>query len=167
MESGPGVEVSKFGGEGTGLKAMKDLDWDEDTLITFRVRGKLIDEYWYCDCHYSIENGPMELMATYKRSIEGGPILGSTGFYSFIEDFHRSKDAKGWKHIRKARFTKPTLIDENDERHELHEATFTKQEHGNDAFAKDLALAYPCRAGFVMQSGKEEICENWTKLYSK
>ena len=47
------------------------------------------------------------------------------------------------------------------------EADFTKADSGSDAFAKDLALAYPCRSGFVMQTGKERICENWTKLPSK
>ena len=167
VDQGPQVQVSKFGGEGTGLKSMRDLAWTEDSIVTFRVRGKLIDGYWFCDCHFSVEEGPWQLMATYKRGIQGGPILSPFGFYSFIEDFRRGKDCKGWKHVRKARFLKPSLTDEQGQVHLLKEATFTKQEEGVDAFAKDLALAYPCRSGFVLQTGKEEICKNWTKLHCK
>ena len=167
VESGPQVQVSKFGGEGTGLKSMRDLNWIEDSLITFRVRGKLIDGHWYCDCHFRVEDDPWSLMATYKRSVEGGPILLPHGFYSFIEDFNRGEDAEGWKHIRKARFLNPTFTDDKGQVHLLKEADFTKADSGSDAFAKDLALAYPCRSGFVMQTGKERICENWNKLHSK
>ena len=167
VEAGPQVQVSKFGGEGTGLKAMLDFNWSEDSIVTFRVRGKRIDGHWYCDCHIKIEDGPWSLMATYKRSVQGGPILNSSGFYSFIEDFHRGRDDKGWRHIRKARFLNPTFTDDKGQVHLLKDATFTKQEEGTDAFAKDLALAYPCRSGFVMQTGKESICENWTKLHFK
>ena len=174
VDSGPGVEVSKFGGEGTGLKSMRDLDWTENSTVTFRVRGKVIGGYWYCDCQLSVNKGPWEHMATYKRSIRGGPILNSTGFYSFVEDFHRGSTDQGWEHVRKAKFLRPTFTDERGVQHNLEEASFTKQEEGSDAFAKDYALAFahPYRSGYVMQTGQETmeveaVCQNWTKLRCK
>ena len=84
-----------------------------------------------------------------------------------IKDFNRGEDAEGWKHIRKARFLNPTFTYYKEQVHLLKEADFTKADSGSDAFTKDLVLAYPCRSGFVMQTGKERICENWTKLPSK
>ena len=37
--AGPGVQVSEFGGEGTGIKTMRDCDWKEETSVTFSVEG--------------------------------------------------------------------------------------------------------------------------------
>ncbi len=44
VEKGEGVTVTAFGGEGTGLKSMRDLDWREGVSVTFRVTGKRVVE---------------------------------------------------------------------------------------------------------------------------
>ena len=40
---GPGVKVSEFGGEGTGIKTIKDLNWKEGSNVTFNVEGHLLE----------------------------------------------------------------------------------------------------------------------------
>ena len=37
IEAGSGVQVSKFGNEGTGLKSIKDIGWVKDQQVTFKV----------------------------------------------------------------------------------------------------------------------------------
>ena len=40
IEHGEGVIVSKFGGEGTGFKSMKDVNWQNDEDVTLIVKGE-------------------------------------------------------------------------------------------------------------------------------
>ena len=40
VENGTGVIVSKFGGEGTGFKSMKDVMWKNNEVVTLIVKGK-------------------------------------------------------------------------------------------------------------------------------
>ena len=49
----------------------------------------------------------------------------------------------------------------------IHDAMFTKQEQGDDDFAKDFAKAEECPNGFVLQTGKpeEDVCQHGSKLY--
>ena len=43
VRSGDGVTVSRFGGEGTGLKSIKeDFPWKENEDVTVRVQGRLV-----------------------------------------------------------------------------------------------------------------------------
>ena len=42
VNAGEGVEVTEFGGEGTGIKTMRDFDWKEGEEITFHVEAQLI-----------------------------------------------------------------------------------------------------------------------------
>ena len=43
--AGPGVQVSEFGGEGTGIKTMRDCDWREETSVTFSVEAYIEGMY--------------------------------------------------------------------------------------------------------------------------
>ena len=99
-------------------------------------------------------------MATYRRSGETCP-LSNSGFYSFVEDWDRDKDAKGYLVRRCAAFTSPQieyggkckiLMGENCDKDgddklqclkkvTLLNPSFTKVETGCDAFAKDTANA--------------------------
>ena len=51
--AGPGVQVSEFGGEGTGIKTMRDCDWKVGTLVTFTVEGYIegMISYFYVFKH--------------------------------------------------------------------------------------------------------------------
>ena len=103
VKANPEAEVSKFGGEGTGIKTMMDLPWKEGDLITFKVDGQRYENDWRCSCKIS-SNGTNHFMSMVKRNVDGGPLLNETGFYSFVEDWDRSKGAKGYKSLRKAFF---------------------------------------------------------------
>ena len=88
------MEVSDFGGEGTGLKSMKDVCWAEGEVVTFTVTGSLSgdDGAWTCGCWFS-HHGVRHHMATFRR--RGDRPLSGTGFYSFVEDWDRCQGAEG------------------------------------------------------------------------
>ena len=44
VENGTGVIVSKFGGEGTGFKSMKDVEWKNNEDVTLIVKGEIDKE---------------------------------------------------------------------------------------------------------------------------
>ena len=86
---GRGVRVSNFGGEGTGQKAMKDLAWREGEVVTLVVRGERAQGGWRCSCDVK-HRGKTHFMAAYHRTGEQHRPLSSGGFYTFVEDWHRS-----------------------------------------------------------------------------
>ena len=158
VEANPEAEVTKFGGEGTGIKTMLDFLWNEGDLVTFKVEGQIVDDFWRCSCKIS-SNGTDHFMSMVKRSVDGGPLLNRTGFYSFVEDWNRCKGAKGYKTLRKALFLNPKL-----DGNFIPNAEFTKVETGSDAFAADFAKGWVCSDGFGLQTGVEDICPNHTLL---
>ena len=98
-------------------------------------------------------------MAKLRRSEKGGNPLSKTGFYSFVEDWNRCKDAKGYQTKRKARFLNPKYNGNL-----LKNAAFTKVETGCDAYGADLARGKTCENGFILETGIE-VCENNTILH--
>ena len=127
---GENVFIDNFGGEGTGLKSMKDFDWQEGEVVTFQVSGKREDDSWVCSCHIEYR-GDTHFMASYRRP--GPRPLNRNGFYSFVEDWDRSKGAQGHMVCRKAEFLNQKLVI-NDRGFKLRKATFTKVEDGRDKF---------------------------------
>ena len=78
--------------------------------------------------------------------------------------------ANGWTYLRKARFLNMKLSNRKDclcDNELIHDAIFTKQEAGDDEFAKDFAKAHECPNGFVLQTGKpeEDVVLDGSKLY--
>ena len=167
--SGDSVVVEPFGGEGTGMKCMKDFWWELGEHITFIVNGvynqpdKNKHGSWTCSCWYKRSSDKVDqlhFMASYRRSGDTCP-LSDSGFYSFVEDWDRSKEANGYQVRRCAAFTSPEIEyggsckilngencdetggDENDclQKIVLMSPSFTKVETGCDAFAKDTANA--------------------------
>ena len=108
VSHGPGVRVTSFGGEGTGLKAMADFSWEEGEEVTFSVEGekdqksKEEEEAWLVTCSYFYK-GERREMATYRRPGPSRP-LSRNGFYSFVEDWERGAGAEGHKVCRRAEF---------------------------------------------------------------
>ena len=47
VDHGEGVVVSKFGGEGTGFKSMKDVEWKNNEDVTLIVKGETSRETNY------------------------------------------------------------------------------------------------------------------------
>jgi hypothetical protein len=138
---GEGVEVSSFGGEGTGLKSMKDVAWREGEEAIFTVKGVIMEtedglETWHCSCWFQLGDGGKQLMATYMRKSSQRP-LNRNGFYSFVEDWDRSCGAKGHCRRRKGEFFGASVNGRP-----LTNALFTKVEDGADEFASAKACGY-------------------------
>lgn len=90
---GEGVEVHRFGGEGTGAKLMAPLPWKiGETVacfVTARQDGSLSS---YTGWIKHPETGNWWRLGTLKTRT-GGVLL--TGLYSFIEDFRRDGHSVG------------------------------------------------------------------------
>ena len=170
ISSGDGVKVELFGGEGTGMKSMKDFWWHVGEEITFTIQGNYNESSdavnpgaWTCSCWYSRsseEHSQLHFMSTYRRQGESCP-LNDSGFYSFVEDWNRCSNAEGYLSRRCAVFTSPEIeyggrckILEGDncdtesksskkclQTVKLFDPSFTKVETGCDAFSKHTANA--------------------------
>jgi len=121
LHAGDGVQVSRFGGEGTGGKSIFPYQWKvgENYKCTMKVS---VDGDWttYSAFFYLNEEKRWKHLATFQ-TISNGDYL--KGYYSFVEDFrrngesakmrHRAKYGNGWVRTRegewieltKARFT--------------------------------------------------------------
>ena len=50
-EGGAGAQVDSFGGEGTGLRCLLPLDWEEGEEVRLVVRGEQQEQDWVCSGH--------------------------------------------------------------------------------------------------------------------
>ena len=136
VSHGPGVSVTTFGGEGTGLRAITDFSWEEGEEVTFSVRGEqdheCQEEAWLVTCSY-LYKGETKEMATYRRS--GPRPLSRAGFYSFVEDWERRPGADGHKVCRRAEFFGQKVTIDKGSPQVISKAKFTKVEKGMDKFA--------------------------------
>lgn len=100
LAAGDGVEVSRFGGEGTGAKTMWPFAWKPGRPYTMLVRA--------------VPDGDRVIYSAYisGSNIQGWKLMASLrarsstkylqGLYSFVEDFRR--DGKSLQQVRRARF---------------------------------------------------------------
>ena len=119
LHQDPGVEVKRFGGEGTGGQCFFRHDWKTGQTCRFLVRAKVEGEKTaYAGFFYVPETKAWKHLVTF-RTRTGGERL--AGLYSFIEDFRRDTASAGetrravfsngwfydgaWKPLRTARFT--------------------------------------------------------------
>lgn len=159
IEHGPGVHVQTFGGEGTGMKSMKEINWKDNQKVTFRVSGKKVyneedNAYntWRCTGMYSLDGHVWHLMATFERT--GNPPFNG-GFYSFVEDWRRDHYHEGHLIQREAEYSDPKLITGSGEVHHLKQAYFTRVDQGEDQFAhfKAFAAVKKSPSCFVLSTG--------------
>jgi len=149
VKAGPGAVVTTFGGEGTGLKCMKDFDWHKNNPVTFQITGQKEGEYWMCSCHYTYKDETF-FMATYKR--KGARPLKSTGFYSFVEDWDRQCDSIGHYIQRSAHFFDQKAEGDGSDIN-ICSARFSKVEDGCDKFAADKAYGSCQSSRFYLSTG--------------
>jgi len=142
VSKGEKAVVDPFGGEGTGLRTMMDLDWRVGENVTMVVSGFKDEDSWIVSC-YIIYRDEKIFMSSYKR--KGSRPLNRSGFYSFVEDWDRCKGTIGHLTCRKAEFSDPSISIKGTEV-KLKKAVFTKVEHGRDKFACSKAR------GGVMQT---------------
>jgi hypothetical protein len=95
-----GVEVKRFGGEGTGGQSFWKYDWKVGSTYKFLVSSKVEGERTrFTGYFYVAEQDRWQQMASFRTKTGGAPLK---GLYSFIEDFRR--DGKSAEQIRRARF---------------------------------------------------------------
>lgn len=101
--AGPGVEVVRFGGEGTGGRAMAQWPWRVGQRIRYAVSTAPGDagETAYTGWIWDEEKGAWFRIATFSSRVNSAKSL-LTGCYSFVEDFLRNGESRN--HVRKASF---------------------------------------------------------------
>ena len=138
-DQGEGVVVSNFVEDGTGLRSMRDLDWNLGETITFTIKGEKDDgNLWKFSCWFQRSGKDLELMARYSMPCQTCPLNPHAGFYSFVEDWNRDQLYEGYKLERRAIFNQQQMT-LNKTKVTIEEADFSRVETGFDAFAADRA----------------------------
>ena len=98
---GEGVDVSRFGGEGTGGKSMFTYDWKLNEPQRFLVTSKAdADSSTFAAYFYLNDKKEWKHLATFQTTARKTNLA---GLYSFVEDFRR--DTKSIEQPRRARFS--------------------------------------------------------------
>ena len=164
LDQGDSVRVSGFGGEGTGLRTLMDLDWAEGEPVEFIVRGREVGGAWEVWCSLR-HRGHTHFLSKYRRP---GPRVDPSQFYSFLEDWDRAQGASGHLEARRAEFSSPSItFHDRGNTERVTEAYFTKVEGGLDAFASDKAIGGVVGQSFFLETGGSPgpgYMDNWTPL---
>lgn len=141
-----GVEVSRFGGEGTGGRSMMPLNWREGEKVRMAIScGKDGDHRTAYTCWiYADEFKAWFRMATFS-SLVGEGKAEITNAYSFVEDFLRNVESRD--HARVAEFSRLWAYD-GKQWHASSAARFSA-----DSNALTNIDAGPAPAGFWMATG--------------
>ena len=100
IEQGEGVEVRRFGGEGTGGQSFFRYDWKLGQTYRFLVRATAgADKTAYAAWFFLPESNTWKRLVTFRTRTGGAPLA---GLYSFVEDFRR--DGKSANEVRRASF---------------------------------------------------------------
>lgn len=99
LYSGEGVNVSRFGGEGTGAKTLTDINWQVGKGVTARIESAPdgADRTAYtCYIHLEQDGTSQECLSSWRKiatiSTLNNPSRkpGISGVHSFVEDFWRN-----------------------------------------------------------------------------
>ncbi len=148
LYQGVNVEVSRFGGEGTGGKSMFDLDWQVGERIRMAVESHALPagRSAYTGWIYDNKLAAWKRIATFSTlAARGNPTL--SGSHSFVEDFKRNYASK--KEVRQATFYTPSAYAKG-KWHQSTAATFTGDR--NRSMNID---AGPVAGGYFLKTGGE------------
>lgn len=121
LHEGDGVDVSRFGNEGTGGKSMFPYQWNVGDTYRFAVRATIMGSRTaYSGFFYLNDEERWKHLVTFS-TITGGEYL--KGYYSFVEDFWRNGISA--KQERKARYGNGWVVPEEGEPIPLLRSTFT------------------------------------------
>lgn len=157
--SGKSVEVSRFGGEGTGGKSMIVFPWEIGKPITMAVSAGRGGNYrtHYTGWIWNDEKQEWFRMATFSSLVgKGDPEILAP--YSFVEDFRR--DVVSRDEVRTARFS-PLWTYTGSEWIVSTEARFTA-----DTNALETVDAGPAACGFWLATGGK-TANVTTKLWDR
>lgn len=148
--AGEGVQVSRFGGEGTGGKSMIAFPWEIGKPITMAVSAGPGGPYrtHYTGWIWHDATQQWFRMATFSSLVgEGEPAIRAP--YSFLEDFRR--DVVSRDEVRTARFS-PLWTYTGSEWIVSTEARFTA-----DSNALETIDAGPAASGFWLATGGKTV----------
>lgn len=160
LYGGEGVDVSRFGGEGTGGKSMFNFDWKTGDRVRMAVQsapdGK--ERTAYTGWIYDLPKQQWKRIASFSTLAAKGHVP-LKGMYSFVEDFRRNYNSKGW--VRKATFYTPSVYKDG----KWFDAT-------GASFTADRSRAMnidggPVAGGFFLQTGgttKNESTPLWQTM---
>ena len=101
LYAGAGVEISRFGGEGTGGKSMMPFDWKVGETCRFAVNVRKDGAHRAAFTGYVWRDGAWFKIATFSTlQTKGEPSIRDA--YSFVEDFRRTADSV--RQVRRASF---------------------------------------------------------------
>jgi Domain of unknown function (DUF3472) len=117
----PDVNVTRFGGEGTGGKSIFRYDWKIEERCRFLVRSRVEgSQTAYAGYFYLNTARKWKHLVTFRTQTGGLPLK---GYYSFVEDFRR--DGKSPKETRRALYGNGWVRTVNGDWVALLRATFT------------------------------------------
>ena len=170
IKGGEGVDISDFGGEGTGMKSMKQINWRPNQKIRFEVKGNYVSAIEGYNVRCTIRIGDeSHLMAVFQRPGEG--MQENFEFGSFIEDFDRDSNnqpptVNGCQYQRSATFMQ-SMIRYNDngksKNLKFDKALFSKDNAPNWGFCKDWSCAGSTKNSFTLTTGGSRLGAPETK----
>jgi hypothetical protein len=169
VTAGEDVYIEDFGGEGTGIKSMKFVNWKPNQEVITTVEGAWDSHIngWTVECSFTIGE-TVHFMAKFQRPGDHG-MQDNFQFSSFIEDWDRNEYADGCLYKRSATFLVPKIYYvEDGERKiaELDTTRFTKDQGQNQDFCKEWSCAdsginfFSLTTGGARLGNPEEICWN-------
>lgn len=101
--AGEGVKIARFGGEGTGGRAMAEWPWELGKTVRFAVSSAAVEDgkTAYTGWIWDDRRAAWFRIATFVSAVNSTPGR-LTGCYSFVEDFLRNGESR--LHARRARF---------------------------------------------------------------
>ena len=169
IRGGDDVHLDDFGGEGTGVKSMKFVDWRPNEEVVTTVKGTWNAEIngWRVECTFKI-GGTEHFMAEFQRAGDYG-MQNNFGFNSFIEDWNHGEKAEGCLYQRSAAFITPKVYYEEAGEQKIVEldiARFTGDLNPGQSFCKDWSCAgsginfFTLTTGGARQGKPERQCYN-------
>lgn len=147
LHEGKGVEVSRFGGEGTGGKSMMPFDWKTGEKVRCIVQATVEGEKTaYAGWLYLPEKKEWRHLVTFRVKTGGKPL---SGLYSFVEDFRR--DTKSVKEERRCEFSNGWVRTVEGRMQPVTEGRFTCSKAANEA--QDLINAGTTESGLFLANG--------------
>ncbi len=127
IQRGEGVDIARFGGEGTGGRSMRPFPWKEGEVLRTLVIEKPDGEHFRQIAGYIFDpaTGKWELMSCWRIQALTRGLGGGCGF---VEDFCRNVESKA--HERRATFG-PAYRWANDKWYQADVFTFTKDGNPN------------------------------------
>ena len=121
LYQGEGVDVSRFGGEGTGGKSIFPFEWKIGEPVRFLITSKADDvSSTFAAYLYLTEKKEWKHLATFQTTASRANLK---GLYSFVEDFRR--DGKSADEVRRARYGNGWVRTLDGQWHALLKARFT------------------------------------------